>query len=252
MKLGCHAVLFKEKIKTETDVILNNISSTGFEGFEMGARFFGTEERDELQAKLDKYGLELTGMHVGGLFEDWISNEEEMQAKVLAVAEFVKDMPNKNVILSGRKKTEDIDLKRIAKNIEKVAKKCLEMGVKVNYHNHVMEFENNAEVFKTLIQYAPSLYFGLDLGWVYVGGFNPIKIVKEYEKRISYVHLRDVKEGSNEFVELGQGIIDFSALFDVLKDVLGEEGWAIVEYENWDPDIEKYIKARKFLDTITV
>lgn len=248
MKFGCHAVLFRERIKSETETVLKGLASTGFKGTEIGSRFFGTDQKQYLVELLDRYGIQMSGMHVGCPLKDWLDKEEECIGKVKAVAEFVKDLPNKNVIMSGSR-VEGCHLKTVAQAIEKAAKVCLDMGVKLNYHNHAWEFENGGIIFNALVEYAPSLNFALDLGWVYVGGYDPIETVKKLAGRVSYVHLRDVKEkGGREFVNLGEGIFDYSRLMGTLKEMLDDNGWAVVEYEEGEQDFERYTKARMFLE----
>ena len=250
MRLGCHAVLFRERIKSETAHILQRLAGTGFKGVEIGSRFFGTENKQYLKVVMDKNGMELSGMHVGGQLKGWIENEDEMAEKVLAVAEFLKDMPNKNIVMSGSKVEDDIDLKWVARNIEKVAQKCMERGIKLHFHNHAWEFENDGKIIKVLAEYAPSLYFSLDLGLVYAGGFDPVEVLKQHAGRVSYVHLRDPNEDGKEFVEIGEGIFDYPVLMGVLQDILGDDGWAIVEYEGGAQDFERYAKAKVFLDSV--
>lgn len=251
MKLGCHAVLYKERIKSETEAILKGIADTGFAGFEMGARFFGIDEKQKLTELLGQYGLQLSGMHMGFPLQNWIDKEEECAQKLLAAAEFVKDMPNKNIILSGSPIEEGADVIQMAKSIERAAKRCREVSVTLNYHNHAWEFINDARMFYALVEHAPTLFFGLDLGWIYKAGFDPVEIVKTHGKRISYVHLRDAKHREGrEFTEMGEGTFDYPLLLKTLEEILGDEGWAIVEYEEGEQDFQRYKKAKDFLDGI--
>lgn len=253
MKLGSHAVLFKERIKNDTDALLQEFASIGYQGVEIGSRFFGTDEREVLQEKLDKYGIELSGMHVGVPLVEWLSKPEESANCVLAVAEFMKEMPNKNVIMTGNKQNlvYDVDFKKIAQNINEVSKKCKDMGVTLNYHNHDWEFLNNAVIYKALVEYAPSINFAFDLGWVYVGGFDPVKIVKEHADRISYVHLRDtIAVGTRDFAEIGQGALDLPLLMNTLKGILGENEWGVVEFDKGEVDMQRYKNAKLYFDSI--
>jgi inosose dehydratase len=250
MRFGCHAVLFRERIKSETEFIIKGLSETGFKGMEVGARFFGMDEKQKLIDLLIKYGMEVSGLHVGCGLIDWVEKEEECMNRVMAAARFVKDMPNKNIILSGSD-VENYNFKAVALNIEKAAKACRNIGVKLNYHNHAWEFKNNGEAFKALVEYAPSLYFALDLGWVSAGGFDPIETVLSVKDRVCYVHLRDTKEKcSKEFLDLGKGCYNYSELLSVLEDVLPQDGWAVVEYEEGEQSFERYRRAKEFLDTV--
>lgn len=248
MEYGCHAVLFRERIKSETETILKGLASTGFKGVEIGSRFFGTDQKPYLVEVLDRYGIQLSGMHVGCALEDWLGKKEECIGKVRAVAEFVRDLPNKNVILSGSRAL-DCDFRAVAWAIEEASKVCLDMGAKLNYHNHAWEFENGGAIFDALTEHAPSLNFALDLGWVYAGGRDPAEMLKKLAGRVSYVHLRDAGDNDDKkFVNLGEGIFDYKRLVDVLKATLGNDGWAIVEYEEGEQDFERYLKARMFLE----
>ncbi len=247
MKLGCHAVLFRDRVKTETEEVLRNLASTGFKGVEIGSRFFGTEDKQRLVSILNHYGLELSGMHVGCPLKDWMENEAESITKVLSVAAFVKNLPNKNVIMSGGG-LNGYDVKAVASGIEKAAQQCLTMGVRLNYHNHALEFENNAEIFNALVEHAPSLYFALDLGWVYKGGFDPVEIINKIAGRTFYVHLRDAQTAEGKvFNELGDGNFDYPRLMETLGKALGDDGWAVVEYEEGEQNAARYTAARKFL-----
>lgn len=248
MKIGCHAVLFRERIKSHTEEILKGIAAAGFQGFEMGARFFGTDDGEYLKGLLEKYGLELAGMHIGCPLKVWAETPDENLQKVLAAARFLRDMPNKNIIMSGSDFSGG-NVQEAARNIEKAAVRCSETGVRLHYHNHDWEFLNGAGVYKALRAFAPGLYFALDLGWVYKGGCEPISLIRENADRISYLHLRDPKEKSGrEFPELGEGLFDYAKLMKAAEEVLGKEGWAVVEYETGPEDPGRYAKARKFLE----
>ena len=247
MKIGAHCVLFREKIASETAEVLSAIEKAGFAGFEMGMRFFAMEDGNKIFDAVKRSNIELFGLHVGTSFPEFVENKEAVTERLLNAAKFLEDMPNKNIIMSSAK-FDECDNVKAAKSLNDIAKSCAEKAVKIHYHNHAGEFENNMEVFKIMWENAPVLNYGLDLGWAYVGGGEPLDIVKQYGSRISYVHLRDAKSRSREgFVDLGEGVIDFPALMGALQELLGNDGWALVEYEDGPQDIQRYVKARKFL-----
>jgi inosose dehydratase len=261
MKFGCHAVLFKEKIKTETEVVIKGLAEAGFSGIEIGSRFFGVDDKKGLEEILDKYHMQMSGLHVVGIYNEIIEKPDEFYQRIIKAAEFVVDMPSKNIILSGVPASimkggtfddsESYDYKVIASVIERSAKACLDMGVKLNYHNHDWEFKNNGEIFNALVELAPSLYFGLDLGWVSAGGFDPIETLNKVKEKVVYVHLRDPKEkNSKEFLNLGEGCFNYSELLGAVKNVLPEDGWAVVEYETGEESFERYKAAKDFIDRV--
>lgn len=266
MKLGCHCVLFRERIATETQFILNNMAATGFDGIEMGARFFGIERKEFLQKALDKAGIELAALHVGVPAEQWVSDPEKAIEIVLQAARFIRDFPNKNLTMSGQPVENTV---AAAKAMNHAALVCRELGVTLAYHNHATEFSvNDAAMYKAIRDYAPDMNFAFDLGWVQKGGWDIYQVLEENKGRVAYVHLRDfggvdyLPDGETDlkdryhssagtatpfFPDLGSGQNDFKRLLSYLADYLPADGWAVVEYETGEQDFTRYRKARTFL-----
>ena len=78
----------------------------------------------------------------------------------------------------------------------------------------------------------------LDTGhWAAAGG-DPVEAVKAHGKRLAMLHIKDVKDPTPtepngkkyEFVELGQGKVDFPGVFAALK-AARYKGWAVVELD---------------------
>lgn len=258
MKIGCHAVLFKDKIASDNDTVLSNIKNTGFQGTEIGARFFGTEKKDYLLAQLEKYKVEMSGMHAVVFLTEIVDNKESAIGNVMKVVNFVKDMPNKNVVLTGMHKQQDqseMDARlkdkdfviEVAKGLNELALRAKEVGARINYHNHGWEFENDALIFKALGEYAPDLDFGLDTGWAFSMGYEPVELMEQYPNRFHYVHLRDYNSETKEFGELGEGSQDYDKMMVKLKQVLGPDDWAVVEYETGEEDYTRYSRAYDFI-----
>lgn len=248
MKVGCHAVLFKEKIATETEKILEGLKSTGFEGVEIGSRFFPPENAAELKKQMDAHHLSMSGMHVGIPIQEWIEYYPSAEAKIRRVISCVKHFPDKNIILSGSPVTEEMDLVTAAKGINRAAKICKEEGTMLNFHNHAWEFVNDGKWFYRLLEHAPDLFFAFDLGWVQKGGFEPIKVLELAKKRVHYVHLRDAKPEDKgwDFCDIGQGFYDLKAIIAKLIEM--NVDWTIVEYETGEESFDRYKKAKVYID----
>lgn len=253
MKLGCHAVLFKELIRTNPDYVLKNYAEMGYRGVEIGSRFFGTEDRALLAEKLDRYHMELSAMHVGSPLVDWLSRPGEILQQIDAVADFVSAMPNKNILLSGNRQNFDpsADLQKIAREINKAAERCAAKGVVLHYHNHDLEFQNGGKIYHALAEFAPALHFGLDLGWIYVGGMDPLQVLRELPGRVQYVHIRDtIGVGVRDFAQLGQGTLDLPRLLTAVSSAVGPDGWGVVEFDKGEPDMERCRQAKVYLDSL--
>ena len=89
----------------------------------------------------------------------------------------------------------------------------------------------------------PHVHLGLDIGWVYVAGFDPADIILKYGKRINYVHLRDLTLANVEqslpfsavhqtlFEAIGKGNAPLKEILMLLDDCMDKNGWATIEYE---------------------
>ena len=259
MKFGCHAVMFAAKLATDMEETVKAIGTTGFQGIECGNRFVSLEMRPRLMELLTENGLELGAIHFA--FMQLREDPEGLYKGLREEAKFMATTPNKNINISFMPMPDE-DFHKMAKIFDEAAKVCAEYGVSLNYHNHLAEFANDAAFIHTLLEEAPNLHYAFDLGWVKRAGYDPIKLLKEAEGRCNYVHLRDPKKevaavASLEamrslppFPEFGTGETNLKEQIDFLKGYLKEDGWAIVEHEGGEPDVNRYIKAKAVLDAL--
>lgn len=279
MKIGGHCVLYGPEVATDTAAVFSRLKYAGAEGCELGQRFFGVEKRAELTDALEDSGMELAGMHANNLkLIDLLHAPEKAEAALMEVGRLVSNFPNKNIIATGgcgdleqirQTKLKDGALdpelhdpelvKQMAKTLNEIVLRVKEeTGAQVHYHNHSWEFADQGLIWFALAEYAPDLTFALDTGWTAVSGFDPIELMEKYPGRFHYVHLRDLKKSATPgelaftqahggFVDLGSGDMDYPRLMRKLATVLGEDDWAIVEYELGNFDQNSYTKAISYL-----
>ena len=112
--------------------------------------------------------------------------------------------------------------KRSAEAFNKNGEACKKMNLKFGYHNHDYEFETeNGEVlYDVLLKNTdPELvHMELDLGWVIVGGKNPIDYFKNYPGRFPLWHLKDMDMTKKESTEFGKGKLDILQMLKHSKD----------------------------------
>lgn len=276
MKIGCHAVLFGGRIAEETEEILKGFSNTGCQGIEMGARFFDVTKSDYLKGLLDQYHLQLSGLHVSALWTDLLDSPEKIESAVESAVEFLRIMPNKNIIFTGMSQNDPAKapddpldarlsdpaaVKKMAEKLNEITEKAEAEGVMLRYHNHCWEFDNDGLLFKALLNDAPRVKFALDTGWAAGSGWDPVQLIEKYPERISYVHLRDFKKDAMEkcrtfaekqegYVEIGDGDMNYAHLMSVIKKQFGQDGWAVIEYEKGKADFERYTKAVAYVQEI--
>lgn len=279
MRFGVHCVLYGPETGTAPQAVISRLAKTGAEGCELGERFFGVDRREELSAILADNHMELAGMHCNGLkLMDLLEQPEAAKAALEKVAGFMAPLKNKNVIATGGVPVEEMRLrpigsgalrpelhdpekvKELAVALNRIVREIREKyGVQVHYHNHSWEFADQGLIWFSLAEYAPDLKFALDTGWAAASGFAPLELMRRYPGRFDYIHLRDCRpfEGDRQeetfeqvhkgFVNLGEGQMHYPGFIRGLKDVLGEEAWAIVEYEIGNFDQNSYLGAVHYL-----
>lgn len=279
MRFGAHCVLYGPETGTDPQAVISRLAKTGAKGCELGERFFGVDRREELSAILADNHMELAGMHCNGLkLMDLLEQPEAARAALEKVAGFMAPLKNKNVIATGGVEIEEIrrcpissgapapelhdreKVKQLAVTLNGIVRDIREnYGVQVHYHNHSWEFADQGLIWFSLAEYAPDLKFALDTGWAAAAGFEPLELIKRYPGRFDYVHLRDCRffDGDPQaetfeqvhkgFIELGEGRMHYPGFIRGLKDVLGEDAWAIVEYEIGNFDQNSYLGAIHYL-----
>lgn len=281
MKIGCHCVLYGTQIASDTDEVLTKLKFAGAEGCEIGQRFFGVDQADRMKASLEKYDLELSGMHCNGMnLVDLIKNPEKAEQAIADVARALDGMENKNIIVTGCVSIEamndmpvkdgasepelhDPELVRLAADrLEAIVGRIKEQyGAQVHYHNHSWEFADQGLIFSALMERCPSMMFALDTGWAAIAGFDPVALIRQNPERFHYVHLRDFnkadlteertfREAHNGFIDLGKGDMNYPRLMECLNQIMSADDWAVVEYEFGNFDHLSYLKAVSYLNGV--
>ena len=282
MKLGAHCVLYGDEIKTNTRGVIHDLAESGVNGCELGQRFFGIEDREVLQQALEASRMELSAMHSQIVsLPDFHDYPDQIFNKLETAARFMSFFPNKNVLTSplpgtmadfaDRTMQEGIAyaplrdpayVRTVAENMDHMAACLMEKyQVQLFFHNHNWEFFDNALIWRSIGKYAPHVMFALDCGWAFASGYDPISLMDEFPGRVGYVHLRDYRQAAHpellsfnalhaSFVDLGSGNLDYHRLLPKLESMLGQDGWAVIEYELGNFDKNSYVKAASYLRTI--
>jgi len=143
----------------------------------------------------------------------------------------------------------EAEWKQFAQTLNKVGAITLEYGVSSCFHNHVgSTIETRAEIDRLFDMVDHKLVFhGPDIGHLAWAGADPVAYCMDYAQDIKTVHLKDIypgvlKEGLEKkwtygefsdngiFAELGEGMVDFQAIFDILR-AASFEGWIVSEID---------------------
>ena len=119
-----------------------------------------------------------------------------------------------------------------ARELNSYGKRLNELGLKLFYHNHHVEFaktDDGKYYMDLLIENSDPDYVGfeLDVHWLHRAGQDPVEWIQKLEGRVELVHLKDyriaipeVKSFADidkfmncvEFAEIGEGNLDFKRI----------------------------------------
>jgi len=139
------------------------------------------------------------------------------------------------------------EYEQFAKVLNKVGEITLSRGVRSCFHNHVGSvIETRAEVDRLFgMVNRDAVFMGPDTGHLAWAGVDVVSFFRDYAESILTAHIKDIDgevlsrgvpaewdyatfSDAGIFTELGKGIVDFPALFDILAHA-GFSGWLIVE-----------------------
>jgi inosose dehydratase len=225
------------------------IKEAGFAGVEAPiAQYLNNLE--ELKKILKANDLVVSSTYFGLYLIDKDKQEEEIK-KAVEMARILKKEFSSDVLVvaaGGVKKPVDKEVYEFfAKGCDEIGKRCREIGVYVAFHNHAWTLIETKEEIEFLADNTSpdSFFFAFDTGHLALMGMDPGEIMEEFKERIKYMHLKDVKD--NDFIELGEGIVDFGKVKKVLESI-GYNGWLVAELDrSKHPPLESAKMQRRFI-----
>lgn len=123
------------------------------------------------------------------------------------------------------------DLKKLIDTMNQVGAAAHQQGLTFASHNHTFEFElidGQPALHYMITQTDPNnVKFEIDCGWAEVAGHNPVDIANAYPGRVKMLHIKDFLPfetgakaggpGSPKGSEIGQGVVDYKAIFAGMK-----------------------------------
>jgi inosose dehydratase len=245
------------------ETCLREASEIGYEGVELGRKF--PRNSTELLPKLSEYGLRLVaGWYSGFLAERALEAEwaaaadhlrllEECGSQVLVYGECGK-MPGASPLdqpLSQTPGLKSIDLPAYCEKLGQFSARLNQRGIVLAYHYHLMMLVETGEEITAFFEGTPeSVGLLLDTGHAYAAGADYGRILERFGKRVTHIHLKDVRgkvleEVRNNdlsfnagvragmFTVPGDGDVDFTEIATFVR-TSGYRGWVVVEAEQ-DP-----------------
>jgi sugar phosphate isomerase/epimerase len=202
------------------DDIFSDLRYAGMDGLEVmdvELRHDGAVKR--IQALIDKYNLPVSGTSYSG--DLWNKNEHPtIQKEVELVIGRLHELGGRTMGISvgnaGHVKS-PAELDAQANMLEKIMKICARHSVVPNLHNHTYEVENNLHDLRGTLSRIPDIKLGPDLNWLIRAGVDPVQFIHQYGKKIIYLHIRDQRADGQWTEALGEGVTNFKAVAEALK-----------------------------------
>ena len=209
--VGVQLYTFRDAMIQDPKGTLSKVAELGFKQLESARSdkglYYGltpTEMRDTCKA----LGLSIRSGHVQ-LDTDW---NQTMEQAAEAGQEYVicSSMPTEGQAIDN--------YLRVAEAFNKAGEDCKKLGLKFGYHNHSYEFESDKGqvLYDVLLENTdPSLvHMELDLGWVVMGGKNPIDYFNQYPGRFPLWHLKDMSILEGGSTEFGKGDLNIAEMIE--------------------------------------
>jgi sugar phosphate isomerase/epimerase len=187
----------------------------------------------EFHDRMANLNLHLAGLNQGYRFTDNAA-ATAIKEKNRLVGKFLKDVGGSYIGWEGalapgnfgEQVEDETDLRRIAALANEEGKRLKEeFGVRFSYHT------NSTFGFRRLMDLTNPAYLGIttDLGWLTArGNADVLEVLRAYRSRLAAVHFKDYDpnhewtdrntSGKGGMVVAGQGIVNFPAVVDFLKE----------------------------------
>ena len=264
--------------ETPLSTALSEGKQIGYEGFELNGKF--PRDAKGVGDVLRHYDLALvSGWYSSRLARrsaaeeiDAIASHVQLLAangaRVLVYGEVADSIQGQRIALVERPRfhTEQA-WQTYADKLNELAQFTLSQGVRLAYHHHMGAYVESPSDIDTLMSLTgPEVGLLFDAGHCYMGGGEPIEVLRKHIDRVCHVHFKDVRKAvvqlarnnlwsfpdciiNGTFTVPGDGDIDFAALLDVLL-AADYHGWLVVEAEQ-DPAVApSFAYAQKGYQTL--
>ena len=253
--LAIQLYTIRDAMSGNPEKALERLAAMGFTGLEIygyNGTFFG-KTRNEFRQILRNTGQRVISSHhttgmlrrePGTLLENWEKTVEDLE---FIGTEFMVC----SYLFPEERTTENY--RKLPGILNTAGDTARQSGLQFAYHNHDFEFEDfdgSGNVYDFLLnRTSPELVqMELDLYWIAKAGFDPLSYFEKYPGRFPLWHVKDMKAGTRDFTEIGNGTIDFARIF-AAREKAGLRHW-FLEQDSGDKDIFESISiSRKYIQS---
>lgn len=237
IRLGCAAITWSDNAARAID----DVAADGFAGIQLRSPTLDQYPdphalRDLLAAKK----LKFVALSSGGASIDPAQRQSQLELHVKH-AQYVHEAGGlyMQLISSGTKPGQAFtadQYKLQGEIFTEIGKHIADYGIRLGFHNHMNSIGQPPEAIEAIMNASDPnyVYLLLDVAHYLQGGGDPAAAVRKYDRRILFVHFKDVKNAPTpsgyEFVEVGHGRVDFPGVIAALRQI-HFRGWGVVELD---------------------
>lgn len=225
---------------------ITEIAAVGFRGIQLrtdAVRQFGRRP-GELKELLARHRLVFVALSSGTIGIEPAGADEEL-ALHLKHARFLRDAGGMYLQVVDARPARTVaaaDYVALGRRLTELGKRTADLGIPLGYHHHIGSLGEAPDEVDQILEASDPSYVKLILDTAHYlqGGGDPGSAIERYASRLLFLHLKDVrprmpgpgeKEHSRyQFVELGEGRLDFMAIFRALA-AARFRGWIVVELD---------------------
>lgn len=260
-QLGLQLWTVRNQMAEDPKSTLEAIAKAGYQQVELGS-VLGMDSTIQIARDL--------GLQVNSAFFNWetivrpgADNVPTLQQVIDQANDFGLKHLVFGYIAKGHRETAD-QIKKIIENANRASEAVTKAGMKMCYHNHSFEFApltvdgKETCAYEMFIQeFDPEhMHFEVDVFWVKIGGWDPLKTMKRLKGRVTQVHLKDLLAGSDitydegnvpaeAFQELGDGTIDMKKVAKLAKEIGVEH--CHVEQDQSPAPLDSIVQSIKYM-----
>jgi len=264
LKIGCQTFTWEmlgERWTGGPDDLLRSIAAGGYRGIEITDTMIGryAARPDEFGAALEEHGLELAAFacatHSGFTQREAIDEDLDTTARWI---EFMGRFPGAPVSLGSATLVSDgpreAAFEVAAEIYNRAAALGMAAGVPVaihpSSHHRTLLFDRDDYDRLFALLDPDTVGWVPDTGHMLRGGLDLLDTLQRYRSLIRYVHLKDVDE-RGDWVMLGAGTCDVSAVIELAAGAPRFNGWIVVEEESGMAAADPADAVRKNRETLS-
>jgi inosose dehydratase len=237
VRVGCSAITWSDNAKQAID----DIAAIGYAGIQLRAPTIDQyPDPHALRDLLAERKLTFVALSSGQASLDPAIRKSQLEMHVKH-AHYVREAGGHylQLVAAGAKPTAPFnaaDCKLQGELLNEIGKQIADFGIKLGFHNHMNTVGQLPESTDAILDASDPNYVHLELDVAHYaqGGGDPAAAIRKYGHRVLFLHFKDVKNTTTpsgyEFVQLGEGRVDFPAIFDALH-ATNFRGWGIVELD---------------------